>query len=355
MSVRRSMRKSTLLLKLLSELSFALTWLALSLEVLLRRFSDKSIRITSKLMNLNSTQSHRFYKFIGKRIMPDRLTDRIVKNLHTNDITLQTSLASAIFLRNAYSSGVILPEWKINDKITGRRFAEALGLNVPAVYQENVRFENISLKNNIVIKPVDAAAARGVFIIKSPNRIIELRTGLSFDSTESLREHAKLLLEQKNVQKDLWTVEEFIENEKGHVANDLKFYTFYGKVGWISEIQRQPIMLHNTIDRDGNPVDYGLYKNNEMFIGEGASLEEIEMIERISCDIPVPYIRIDFLRGKKGLIFCEFTPRSGITGTVNRDMDLKYGKLFYEAEARLYNDLISGKSFDVFNHITKIS
>ncbi len=73
--------------------------------------------------------------------------------------------------------------------------------------------------------------------------------------------------------------------------------------------------------------------------------------ERISLEIPAPFIRIDFIRRAAGLYFCEFTPRPGSVGAFNRKYDHLLGVKFHEAEARLYNDLMSGKEFIVFNKV----
>jgi hypothetical protein len=76
------------------------------------------------------------------------------------------------------------------------------------------------------------------------------------------------------------------------------------------------------------------------------------LAEKISAEIPTPFLRVDFLRAANGdLVFSEFTP-----GPENFDehtvaIDSMMGTEFISAEARLTDDLLMGKSFACFRKI----
>lgn len=353
MSIKKLIRRSPFILNMLAGICYYTTWLLIKAGQFFMRLTDWYIKKTSKIFALNKRFSRRYIILLGKYLMPHRLNTVKINKMHQHNIRLNASLASSLFLRHTYSSGLVLPEWKIDNKITGLNFAKALGLKTPQLFLANVSFNNIIPIPNTILKPIDEASARGTFIVFNKKKILELKTGNEFLSWEELGKHIKGLLENKIVGSDNWMVEEYICKEDGTVANDIKFYVFYGQLGWISEIQRQPKKLHNTIDKSGKPLDYKIYKKNVLFRGAGASGDEIAMVEKTSLEIPAPFIRIDFLRGKNGLVFGEFTPRPGIIGAVNKIIDLNYGKMFHDADARLYTDLISGKKFDLFNYTTR--
>ena len=352
MGIKRRIRNSPFFLNLLAGLCYITTWMLLKTDQFFANLTDWYIKKTSRVFVFSKRFGRSYLHLLGTNLMPHRLNAGKVYRMHQHHVRLQASLASSVFLRHTYSSGLVLPEWKINDKISGLKLAKALGLKTPELFLDNLRLDDIEPIQNTILKPVNEASARGTFVIFAENRILELKTGKMFGSWEELRKRVCFLLENQIVCSNNWMVEEYICKEDGAVANDVKFYVFYGQLGWISEIQRQPRTLHNIIDRNKNQIDYGLYKKGTLFRGTAASDEEIAMVEKVSLEIPTPYIRIDFLRGKDGLVFGEFTPRSGITGAINKTIDLSYGKMFHDADARLYSDLISGKSFDLFNHIT---
>ena len=64
--------------------------------------------------------------------------------------------------------------------------------------------------------------------------------------------------------------------------------------------------------------------------------------------MPVPYMRIDFLRGEYRFAFGEFTPRPGDFEGFNEATDRMLGELYLDAETRLHADLLDGRRFPVF-------
>src|SRR5699024_340527 len=133
-------------------------------------------------------------------------------------------------------------------------------------------------------------------------------------------------------------------------ARDIKFYCFYGKVGLILEITRFPERNHCWWTVTGERVRTGKY-DEDLFKGEGVSWEEIDLARNISLKIPAPFIRIDFLRSEKGLIFGEFAPKPGNYDEFDELTDKWMGDYFLEAQGRLMNDLLKGKVFQEYKEI----
>ena len=92
----------------------------------------------------------------------------------------------------------------------------------------------------------------------------------------------------------------------------------------------------------------GKYEEEE-FLGSGISRQHIELAEKISLRIPVPFIRIDFLKSKDGPVFGEFTPKPGNFQGFDAETDAWLGKEFAEARGRLVADLMKGKTFTEFD------
>ena len=141
-----------------------------------------------------------------------------------------------------------------------------------------------------------------------------------------------------------YLVEEFVNSQLG--THDFKFYMFYGKPGVILEINRSN---HDNkycyYDDRGNVVNTGKYEDM-LFIGKGFSQEMLDVATRISKLIPAPFIRVDLLGDRYDFKVGELTAHPGGYENFNHEWDYKLGKLFIEARANLFNDLVDGVSFD---------
>jgi hypothetical protein len=69
----------------------------------------------------------------------------------------------------------------------------------------------------------------------------------------------------------------------------------------------------------------------------------------MSKEIPTPFIRIDFLKTEKELVFGEFTPKPGNYDEFDQSTNQWLGDYFLEAEGRLMADLLHGKQFTHYN------
>lgn len=247
-----------------------------------------------------------------------------------------------------------LPEYILEDKIDAYYFVDQLHVRRPEVYAQKFSLNDIPKQNYSVIKPIDGAGARGVYLIYSEHEIIDLYRSRKLTNWEELTFSMKQDLETNLVEEDSWFMEEFILDhyETRKQANDLKFYCFYGKVGVILEINRYPERKHCWWTRTGERIRTGKY-DEDLFLGEGVSEKELVMVEMISSKIPAPFIRIDFLRSGNELVFGEFTAKPGNYDEFNDEIDRLLGDYYLAAEARLTNDLLTGKQFPEFTEFCK--
>ncbi|QQK78488.1 teichuronopeptide biosynthesis [Salicibibacter cibi] len=241
------------------------------------------------------------------------------------------------------------PEWELDDKTTAYTFIDELGSRRPWVAEEHFSHTAIPEKEGTVIKPVNGAGSRGVYIVFALDRIQDVKRSKMLSNWDafiaSMREDLTLGL----VSDDQWLAEELLyeNNETQTPARDIKFYCFYGKVGLILEIRRFPKVEYCWWTADGERVHTGKYEN-KLFEGEGVSQDQLDLAASISSEIPAPFIRIDFLKTEEGLVFGEFAAKPGNYDEFDQQTDCQLGNEFLEAQGRLLTDLIQGKSFGHF-------
>lgn len=246
-----------------------------------------------------------------------------------------------------------LPEFTLEDKVSAYQFIDQLNIKRPETIDGKYSIIDIPIKNNIVIKPVDGAGARGVYLVHRFDHIVDVNRKREITSWEDLAESMMEDIKTGRVSEDQWLIEELIfEDEESSVpASDIKFYCFYGKVGLILEITRYPERKHCWWTASGERIRTGKYEE-DLFKGQGVSKEEIELAANLSMEIPAPFIRIDFLRSHSGLVFGEFTAKPGNYDEFDEETDQWLGDYFLEAQGRLTDDLLKGKQFDKYRKFT---
>lgn len=239
-----------------------------------------------------------------------------------------------------------LPEYVLDDKQAAYAFIDKLAIRRPWTLDKTYKADELPLEPRTVVKPRDGAGARGVYLIHDFNDIIDLKRARAIDSKEALTASMKTDIESGWVEEDDWMMEELImeDRENKIPGSDIKFYCFYGEVGLVLEIKRYPELKYCWWTADGERVHTGKY-DNDPFKGAGVSWEEIEMAQKISKEIPAPFIRIDFLRSEDGLVFGEFTPKPGNYDEFDTETDQWMGDMYLEAEGRLFLDLMEQKTF----------
>lgn len=307
----------------------------------------------------NNDTKMEVYKKVLEGLNVNELPEFIIKE--TEKLSLPIKQVSSFKLNMNIRSrkrnfGEFLPEWKLNDKKSAYDFIDELKINRPWTSEEYFTINELPKQENIVIKPAEGAASRGVYIIKGANDILDVSRSKNVENWLAMEKSMRDDLELKRVEKDKWIVEEFIyEDDDRTPARDYKFLTFYGKVALVTEICRFPKNKHCWWNRDGKIVSTGVFEKTR-FEGEGITKEMIEMVEKLSLEIPAPFMRIDFLKTKEGLVFGEFTPRPGTYSKFDEETDRMLGDYFLEAEVRLNNDLLNGKEFVNFhNYLLKLS
>lgn len=248
-----------------------------------------------------------------------------------------------------------LPEWVLEHKNNGHKFIDLLKVRRPDS-TEHISLSNIEFREGIVIKPSNAHSSVGVYLIHSMDDIYDVKKKRTLKSITELKNSMRDNMVNQEVKEDDWIIEELLyDNQKLRIpARDLKFFTFYGKVLMIKEVLRYPVRKVVFWTPEGQQIT-PLIKDDPLLEGIGFSKEEIETAEYISQNIPSPFVRIDFLKGEKGMFFSEFAPRTGTYDKYTEAFDRLMGLELNKAETRLFNDMMSGKKFDLFNSLTEVA
>jgi hypothetical protein len=241
-------------------------------------------------------------------------------------------------------------EWKLlNNKMRGYKFMDYLGVRRPKVCQSNVPLSDISPAEKIVIKPLYEKSSKGVYIVFRNSHIFRVIDSGTIPSWDALLEELRNELASNHVEMDRWITEELILEDEANLlpARDLKFYCFYGNVALVHEIVRFPSTKYCFWHGDHTRVETTAFKEPS-FIGIGFTEKMLRTAEKISLEIPTPFISIDFHRTASDLVFCEFSPRPGAVWRYEEFIDQMLGDAYLAAEGRLFNDLMAGRKFNTF-------
>lgn len=306
-----------------------------------------------------------FYSVLFRGLGRDGMSHRVIFRGKRSGASLKgiSSFKAAVSMQaRRRQLGKFGPETAITNKVIGENFATSFGLRTALAYSDIFTAENIPLEGGTVIKPVGELGSKGVYIIRDENYIYDVQNSDVVTSLDLVRQRILALVNRSNVDQtshvpgyvknDSWIVERAIYDyfDPSLPARDLKFYTFYGKVGLVLEILRFPEKRYCWWDTYGKRVKTGKYED-EAFVGKGVSTDEIELVNRISASIPGPFLRIDFLRGTEGLIFGEFSGGVGRFHEFNEEWDSNLGELLLEAEGRVLSDALQGKKYPEFQSL----
>lgn len=227
-----------------------------------------------------------------------------------------------------------------NDKVLDQKFAGLFDVPCPEVYQQGVTIEQLELKPNSIIKPLNGSSSRGVCYVFKTNKIQYVKTGEEYSSLEELPESIRSI-------KGLWQSEQLILDQDGGPANDLKVYSYYGEIGAVLEIKRtKPKVSYFWYYPDGTPMEKQTGHKNGPGIGKGITPPLIDYAKKISIATPSPFLRIDFFRGKHDYYLGEITPHPGrYNSGYSHEIDKYLGNFFLNSRARLYADLLDKKDF----------
>ena len=328
---------------------------------LIRKFFDSQQQIARALvhsadrtMRLTSSQS---LQESALHLPVDLLSEPFWKSHFSEQRLLGCSFAVSMWQQAHFRSqlnalGVQHTEFLLDDKICGYEFVDALRLPRNPVRQKHVALSDIEFCPSSVIKPSNGAGSLGVYIIHDASHQRSVSNGTILNSYAELKSELGRF-SQITGNSDSWIVEELVLNERGEPAHDLKFYSFYGCAPLALEVRRAPAgTKYCWWNRDGERIKTGQY-DDDLFDSEEFPQEFFEQSEKLSLEIPAPFLRIDFLRSGEGLRFCEFTPTPGLFQRFSRYWDRRLGLEFVNAQARLFWDVSNGKTFPSFDLVTK--
>lgn len=277
---------------------------------------------------------------VASLLATDELTERLTRLLSqhkvplTNVASFQQLLVQATRRRQLFN---FQPEWKLNSKRYAYKFIDELGIKRPDTYAFNQPLASIQPKQGSVLKPENGSSSQGVFIFDEQGGAFEVRTGETLATAEEALAKARGMVEQGTIKKDSWLLEEFIgdfESGKPLPPVDLKFYCFYGEVGFVLEVERANETRYCEWLPDGRLAETGRYADKS-FIGNGFTSEQLETAKRISKAIKTPFMRIDFIKSRQAFSFGEFTPRPGQFSSFNKAFDRYLGECYLKAEAKV--------------------
>lgn len=254
--------------------------------------------------------------------------------------------------------GDVPDRWLPYDKQAGLLFADMTNVqHARTVF--DIRIEDIEPKADVVIKPMVSRGSIGAYLVKGLDEILVPRDQVVLKSWDEMLAHARDLVE-KGLIEDSFMEQDMIyaDREKKIPAHDLKFYTFYGEVGCVNEIAREPGLAYWWYAPDGEEINLNI-KNPADAQPMGFKPEYLEIAAELSKRIPSPHMRIDFLVGEDGLYFSEFCSQTGsqvetIIEVVSPGYDRAFGNMYLKAEMRIINDLLAGKKFDEINEFNRI-
>lgn len=226
----------------------------------------------------------------------------------------------------------------------GRSFATKLKLPVAPLLQRNVPWTQINPAAQTVIKPVKGDDAHGVFLVFAKNDILELRTGARFSDWQKLKRHARDVERYLGVRR--WTVEDMLHRDGSGLAVSLKFYVFYGEVALVRETDRE----NGTTcwyDRQGDVVLPCKSAENS-HVGDGLPEGAVKKVEQVSREIPAPFISLGVLVAQRGLHYGDFATEPVGVDDFTLAADRILGEKHLDAQARLYADMLQGKSFNIY-------
>lgn len=244
-----------------------------------------------------------------------------------------------------------LTGWTLNEKQGAYDFIDLLGVRRPTVYGPTRPLAELELIPGTVIKPVSGSSSIGCYLVFAEDHIVHVADRKVLSDKAQWDKHAASILKKRTgPNKNRWTVEELVmfDAENQQPAPDLKFYTFYGKLAFVSEIQRYPEAKRDFWNPQGERIDPPGTWRDEIFEGDGFTPEDRKLVERISREIPYPFMRIDMLRSANGLVFGEFTPRPGNSNGFHPEWDRRLGEMWALAENRIHHDLLGGKDFAAY-------
>ncbi|MGH3516214.1 MAG: ATP-grasp fold amidoligase family protein [Haloechinothrix sp.] len=249
--------------------------------------------------------------------------------------------------------------WQVNPKHAAYDFAGSHGIRTPRIFghfPDAASIEWDALPDRFVLKTCDGWSATGVVPLVQDggtyrDLLGENGTVTRDDVAEMLRRRAAT----GEVSAELFA-EELLTSpypDRPGLALDIKIYCFYGTVGMMMVRNANGSRGHDQLrvryfDPDGTDLgDAMLHLETDSTLPEPLFREQlVEAAARLSAALPTPFVRLDFYEQTDGIVFGEITPSPGGKQLARPDIDIKLGKLWEDAEARLRAEIIASGALE---------
>lgn len=232
--------------------------------------------------------------------------------------------------------------WPWETKMGVRSLAESLGLRTPQLLQGPVAIEDLdweALPATFVVKPDRGSSKKGVYVLRRRRHSLFLDLIRDREVTcEQINEELHGLARIGMISGESIIAEQALLTEKGAVAFDWKCYAFQGEVGVIWQISRQngsrKSRMLDADWRDLGNVRRGVERSSPLPTPQHPDAI-LDAAVRLSCAVPVPFVRVD-LYESEGLVYLgEVTPMPGSAQRFSPALDRQMGKAWARAEALL--------------------
>src|SRR5699024_6544902 len=146
-------------------------------------------------MNEDEATRNAIYEDIFKGLATEEIPEFMIRaGLSDSPISLgHTSSFRASLSKRMRQQQLIgsLPEWHLDDKQTAYDFVEQFTIKVPELDKTVYTIDQIPNRESVVIKPIDAAGARGVYLVHEENYIFDVRHAQVLTSIQALKEAMK--------------------------------------------------------------------------------------------------------------------------------------------------------------------
>jgi len=321
----------------------------------------------AKHMKKVEKDNYHLYDMLSNFIKTDFITHNLYHKFGRRKLNITNTISfQNIIVQNAEIKRLGNPYYAqlLDKKLIAYKFADKVNFRRPYTDPKIYKFSELEPQNGpVVIKPTSATGSMGVYLIYNENRILSARDGKFLSSWEELVNDVKAKMDEdknrvrKYFRKDEWIIEELIVDPTNpECPTDLKFHIFYGENVLVQEVIRDGKNKYQFWDANNEKVFTGKLDSEDQIYNnaKGFNKKDLDEIIRFSLEIPVPFMRIDMLKGDNELVFGEATYYPGGFETFNPEWDRKLGEAYVNAEARLKRDLLNGKEFKHFKSIFKI-
>lgn len=255
-------------------------------------------------------------------------------------------LANMGLLRKVKSS----PQHTVDVKSKAYNFAELCGVKCPKAVA-GLTLDQLVFDKLVVSKPVFSNGGKSIYAWKRS----EDGSYYDYYSKKVAVDiaHVKKIMRQdflrRKIKVDEWIQEELIVGKDGTPKStyDVKFYTFYGKIAVILQVDRWDKKQYSFFDLNGVQVETGRYPLRENAVAV-FDKQMIDVAVGLSKKIPWPHVRLDFLVSDNDYAFGEFSSDPGNFSEFNDAWDHKLGLYYQGGFERLHSDFLNRKDFSEY-------